>query len=113
VVLASRACSATFENSFRNAMASSKALIPSGSAVVGADQPPVLGAAVAEVDELVRFQALDERVLDTLGFHSGEMAGEVLIGSPADARGSRRPPPGWRAPSSTDNAADACRDRSR
>ena len=58
---------------------------PFRRAVVRAEQPPVLGTAVAEVDELVRFQAVDEReVLHTLGFNSGEMAGEVFVGSPVE-----------------------------
>jgi hypothetical protein len=30
---------------------------------------PVLGAAVAEVDELLRFQAFDDRGFDTVGFN--------------------------------------------
>ena len=56
-----------------------------GSAVVRAEQPPVLGAAVPEVDELIRFEAIDKHEgLDALGFHSGEMAGEVFVGSPVE-----------------------------
>ena len=58
---------------------------PFRTTVDRADQPPVLGATVAEVHELVRFQAFDEReVLHTLGFNSGEMAGEVFVGSPVE-----------------------------
>src|ERR1017187_2732347 len=58
---------------------------PLRTTVDRADQPPVLGATVLEVDELIRFQGLDKREeFDTLGFNSGEMAGEVLIGSPVE-----------------------------
>ena len=58
---------------------------PFRTTVDRADQPPVLGATVLEVDELIRFQGLDKREeFDTLGFNSGEMAGEVLIGSPVE-----------------------------
>src|ERR1017187_10167 len=45
---------------------------PFRSTVDRAGRPPVLGAAVPEGDELVRFQGLDKREeFDTLGFNSG------------------------------------------